>query len=61
MAMAAQLARALGTSLDRLARLAAEEPELVELARKLADALSNAQREALEGHLRAVLELAEAK
>jgi hypothetical protein len=56
--MAAQLARALGTSLDSLAGLAAEEPELVEFGRKLTDAPSEQQREALEGHLWAVLELA---
>lgn len=60
-AMAAQLAQVVGASLDHLAGLAEAEHELVELARKLASALSEAQREALAAHLRGALELAEAK
>ena len=59
--MAAQLALVVGASLDHLAGLAEADHELVELARKLALALSDTQREALAAHLRGVLELAEAK
>jgi hypothetical protein len=60
-AMAAQLALVVGASLDHLTGLAEADHELVELARKLAPALSEAQREALAAHLRGVLELAQAK
>jgi len=56
--MAAQLAQAVGVSLDHLAGLAGDDQELVQLARKLTNVLTEAQREALAGHLKAVLELA---
>lgn len=56
-AMAAQLAQAVGVPLDQLAGLAEADTELVVLARKLGAALSGAHREALEGHLNALLEL----
>lgn len=57
-AMAAQIAQAVGVPLDQLAGLAEADTELVVLARKLGALLSGAHREALEGHLNAVLELA---
>lgn len=57
-AMAAQLAQAVGVPLDQLAGFAEADTELVVLARKLGAALSGAHREALEGHLNALLELA---
>lgn len=61
MAKAAQIAQALGVSLDRLTGLAQADHELPELARKLAGTLNEAHRSALEGHLRALLELAQGK
>ena len=56
-AMAAQLAQAVGVPLDQLAGLAEADTQIVVLARKLAAVLSGPHREALEGHLNAVLEL----
>lgn len=57
-AMAAQLAQAVGASLDQLAGLVGPDHQLVELARKLATVLNEQHREALADHLRMMLELA---
>ncbi len=56
--MAAQLAHAVGVSLDQLTGLAEADTELVELARKLAGALAPEQQKAVGAQLRLLLELA---